>query len=121
MNNSEKRKTNCFQYYYTIKYITTGTIPHYVKHMNNVKAVHTKETIMTYNNSTEAVTQKHSDGKMLQKYAALPQKNIHTNVQIQQKPGGNNTEISGLHRCSPQNLLHTSRALPLSPPSPPAP
>ena len=36
--------------------------------MNNVKVVHTKETIS--NNFTEAVTRKQSNGKMLQKYAA---------------------------------------------------
>ena len=32
------------------------TIPHYVKHMNNVKVIHTTETITTSNNFTEAVT-----------------------------------------------------------------
>ena len=50
--------------------------------MNSVKVVHRKETIITYNNFTEAVTQKHSDGKMRQKYAAHPQKNTHAQVQI---------------------------------------
>ena len=41
-------------------------------------------------------------------------------MQIQWKPGGNNTEIAdlnteiaGLDRCSPQNLLHMSRASPI--------
>ena len=57
--------------------------------MNNVKVVHTKETIMTSNNFTEAVTQKQPNGKMHQKYAAHLQKNIHANMQIQRKPGGN--------------------------------
>ena len=55
-------------------------VPHYVKHMNNVKVVHTKETIKIYNNFTEAVTQKQSNGKMLQKYAAHPQKSTHAHV-----------------------------------------
>ena len=32
--------------------------------MNNVKVVHTKETIMTSNNFTEAVTKNQSNGKM---------------------------------------------------------
>ena len=31
--------------------------------MNNVKVVHAKETIKTYNNFTEAATQKHPNGK----------------------------------------------------------
>ena len=78
--------------------------------MNNAKVVHSKETIITYNNFTEAVTRKHSNGKMLQKYAAHPQKNTRTHVQIQQKPGGNFTEITGLDRRSPQNPLLPSRA-----------
>ena len=39
-----------------------------VKHINNVKVVHAKETIKTYNKFTEAVTQ---NGKM-QNYAAHP-------------------------------------------------
>ena len=69
--------------YYTIKYITIGTIPHYVKHMKNVKVVYTKETITTSNDFTEAVTQKQSNGKMPQKYAAHPQKNSHADMQIQ--------------------------------------
>ena len=37
--------------------------------MNNLKIIHTKETIMTNNNFTEGVTQKQSNGKMLKKYA----------------------------------------------------
>ena len=42
-----------------------GTIRHYVKqHKNNVKEVHTKGTIMTRNNFTEAVTQKQSNEKI---------------------------------------------------------
>ena len=61
-----------------MKYITTGTIPHYIKHMNNVKVLRTKETIMTSNNFTEAVTQKQSNRKLLQKYAAQLQKNTYT-------------------------------------------
>ena len=61
-----------------MKYITTGTIPHYIKHMNNVKVLHTKETIMTSNNFTEAVTQKQSNRKLLQKYAAQLKKNTYT-------------------------------------------
>ena len=81
--------------------------------MNNVKVVHTEEKIKTYNNFTEAVTQKHSNGKTLQKCAAHQQKSTHTHVQIQQKPGGNNTEITGLHRRSPQNPLHIFRAPPI--------
>ena len=78
--------------------------------MNNAKVVHSKETIITYNNFTEAVTRKHSKGKMLQKYAAHPQKNTRAHVQVQEKPGGNNAEITGLDRRSPQNPLHTFRA-----------
>ena len=35
--------------------------------MNNVKVVHTKETIMTSNDITEAVTQKQSNRNMAQK------------------------------------------------------
>ena len=77
--------------------------------MNNVKVVHTKEKVMTHNNFTEAVTRKHPNGKMLQKYTAHPHKSTHTHMQIQQKPGGNNTEITGQHRPSPQNPLYTFR------------
>ena len=51
-------KTNCCQYYYKIKYVTIGTVPRYAKHMNNIKEVHTKGTIMTSDNITEAVTRK---------------------------------------------------------------
>ena len=40
--------------------------------MNNIKVVHTKETIMASNNFTEAVTQTQSNGKIPQKYAAHP-------------------------------------------------
>ena len=50
---------------------------------------------MTSNNITEAVTQKQSNGKMLQKYGAHPQRNTHANVQIQWKPGGKNNEFAG--------------------------
>ena len=42
----------------SIKYVTIGTVSHYAKHMNNIKEVHTKETIMTSDNITEAVNQK---------------------------------------------------------------
>ena len=102
-------KRNCCQYYYTIKYITNGTVPHYAKHMNNIKEVHRKETIMTSGNITEAVTQKQST----EKNGAHPQRNTHVDVQIQWKPGGNNTETTRPHRCSPQNLPHISRASPI--------
>ena len=51
--------------------------------MNNVKVIHTKETIMTSNNITEAVTQKQSNRKMPPKYGAHPQINTQDNVQIQ--------------------------------------
>ena len=47
------------------KYITVGTVPHYAKHMNNIKVVHTKETIMTSNNNTKGVTQKQSTERCL--------------------------------------------------------
>ena len=67
---------------------------------------------MSSNNFTEAVTQKQFNRKMLQKYAAHPQKNINAHVQIQWKSGGNNTEIIGQYRRSPQNLPHTFRAPP---------
>ena len=65
-----------------MKYITIGTIPHNAKHMSNVKVVQTKETIMTSNSCTEAVTQRKSNGKMPRKYAAFPLKNTHTDMQI---------------------------------------
>ena len=81
--------------------------------MNNIKVVRTKEKIKKYDNFTEAVTQKHSDGKMLQKYAAHPQKSTHAHLQIQQKPEGNNTEITGLHKRSSQNPLLIFRAPPI--------
>ena len=76
--------------------------------MNNVKIMHTKEATMTNNNFTEGVTQKQSSGKMLKKYAVH-----HPDLQIQQKPGGNNTKITHLHRCSAQNPPHTFRVSPL--------
>ena len=72
--------------------------------MNKVKLVHTKETLMTSNDITEAITQKQSNGKMLQKYGAHPQRNTHADMQIQSKPGGNNNEITGPHRRSPLNF-----------------
>ena len=81
---------------------------HYVKHMKNFKIIHTKEAIMTNNNFTGIVTQKQSDWKMLKKYAVH-----HSDLQIQPKPGDNNTEITHLHRCSSQNPPHTLRASPL--------
>ena len=76
--------------------------------MNNVKTIHTKETIMTNNNFTEGVTQKQSNGKMLKKYAVH-----HSDLRIQPKPGGNNTKITHLHRCSAQSRPHTLRVSPL--------
>ena len=51
--------------------------------MSHVKVVHTKEAIMTSNDFAEAVTQEQSNGKILQKYAAQPQKNTKADVQIQ--------------------------------------
>ena len=90
-----------------MKYITIGTIPNYAKHMNNVKVVHTKET-MAGNNITEAVTQKHSNEKNPQKYGAHPQRNIHADSE-----NNNNNETTGSHRRSPRNLPHISRALPI--------
>ena len=42
--------------------------------MNNIKVVHTKETILTSNNFTEAVTQKQFNGKILQNFASHSQK-----------------------------------------------
>ena len=45
-----------------------------------------------------------------QNYAGYPQKNTHVDVQIQWKPVGDNSEITGLLRRSPQNPPHTSRA-----------
>ena len=93
------------------KYITIGTIPHYVKqNKNNAKVVYTKGTIMTRNNFTEAVTQKQSSKKMPQRYTTHPQKTTHADAQIQRKPGGNNTEITDLHRRSPQSRRLTFRA-----------
>ena len=79
-------------------------------HEQRWSSTHTKGTIMTSNNITEAVTQKQSNGKMPQKYATHLQKNAHADVQVQQKPAGHNTEITGLHRYSPRNPPHTSRA-----------
>ena len=58
-------------------------IPHYAKHMNNVKVVHTKEIIVTSNNITEAVIIKQSNRKMPQKYGAHLQRNTQADVQIQ--------------------------------------
>ena len=49
---------------------------------------------------------------MPEKYAVHPQKNTHADVQIQRPLGGNNTEITGLHKRSPWNPPHTSRGLP---------
>ena len=69
--------------------------------MNNVKVVHTKETIMANNNFTKVVTRKQSKEKMLQKYAARSQKNTHADVRVQPKPGDNNIEMTRLHKCSP--------------------
>ena len=71
--------------------------------MKNVKVVHAKQTIMESNNSTEAVTKKQYNRKMLQKFAAH-----HSDVRIQQNPGGNN-----ICRCYPQNPPHTFRASPI--------
>ena len=76
--------------------------------MNNVKIIDTKETIMTNNNFTEGVTQKQSNGKILKNYAVH-----HSDLRIQPKPGGNNTKITHLHRCSAQNPPHTLRVSPL--------
>ena len=84
--------------------------------MNNVKVVHTKETIMASNNITEAVTKKQSNRKMPQKYRVHPQRNTHTDVQIQRKSGGNNTVITGPHSRSPRNPPHISRAPPIGKP-----
>ena len=50
---------------------------------------------------------------MPEKDGAHSQRNIHADVQIQWKPGRNNTEITGLHRCSSQNLPPISRASPI--------
>ena len=65
---------------------------------------------MASNNITEAVTQKQSNGKIPQKYTTQLQKNTHADVQVQQKPAGHNTEITGLHRHSTLNPPHTSIA-----------
>ena len=53
---------------------------------------------MASNNFTKAVTQEQSSGKMLQKYTPNSQRNTHTDVQIQPRPGGNNIEITRLSR-----------------------
>ena len=63
---------------------------------------------MTNNNFTLGVTQKQSNRKILKNYAVH-----HSNLQIQPKPGSNNTKITHLHRCSAQNPPHTLRVLPL--------
>ena len=76
--------------------------------MNNVRIIHTKETIMTNNNFKETVTQKQSNGKILKNYAVH-----HSDLRIQPNPGGNNTKITHLHRCSAQSRLHTLRVSPL--------
>ena len=60
-----------------MKDITTGTVPHYAKHRNNVKVVHTKETIMSRSSHPKTI-----NGKMPQKYEANPQRNTHADVQI---------------------------------------
>ena len=41
------QQINCFHCYYILKNISTGTISHCMKHMNNVKEAHIKEAIMT--------------------------------------------------------------------------
>ena len=78
--------------------------------MNNFKLVHTKESIMTSNNITEVVTQKQSNGKIRQKYRTHLQGNTYADMQIQQKPEGDNTEIASPHRHSPRNPPHISKA-----------
>ena len=45
--------------------------------MNNIKMMHTKETIMKNNNFTKGVTQKQSNRKMLEKYTVH-----HSDLQI---------------------------------------
>ena len=65
-------------------YQNGGTIRHYVKqHKNNVKVVHTKGTIMTRNNFTEAGHPKAIQRKDSQKYTTHPQKTTHADAQIQ--------------------------------------
>ena len=54
--------------------------------------------------------QSHKNKQMPEKYGAYPRRNTYADVQIQWKPGGNNTEITGPHRCSPRNPPHISRA-----------
>ena len=76
--------------------------------MNNVKIIDTKERIMTNNNFTEGIIQKQSNGKLLKNCAVH-----HSDLQIQPKPGGNNTKTTHLHRCSAQNPPHTLRVSPL--------
>ena len=62
--------------------------------MNNVKRIHTEETIMTNNNFKEGVTQTQCNDKILKTYAVH-----HSDLRIQPKPGGNNTKITHLHKC----------------------
>ena len=76
--------------------------------MNNVKIIHAKEKITGNNNFIEGVTQKQSNGKMLKKYAVH-----HSDLRIQPKLGGNNTEMTHLHWCSAQNPPHTLRVSPV--------
>ena len=76
--------------------------------MNNVKTIHTKETIMTNNNFTDGVTQNQSNRTMLKKYAVH-----HPDLRIQPKPRDSNTEITHFHRCSAHNPPHTLRVSPL--------
>ena len=81
---------------------------HNVKHMNNVKLVHVKETSMA-SFLAEAITQEQSNREMLQKYAINSQKSTHTEVQIQPKLERNLIEITVLQRCSPYNPPHALR------------
>ena len=63
---------------------------------------------MANNNFTEEFTEKQSNRKWLKKYAVH-----HSDLQIQPKSEGNNTEITHLHKCSAQNPRHTLRVSPL--------
>ena len=78
----------------------------------NVKVVHAKEKIMTSKNITEAVTQKQSNGKIPQKYGAHPLKTPTPTCKSGESQEAITLNNTGLHRRSPRNPPHISRALP---------
>ena len=77
-----------------------------------MKVVHTKEIIMASKNITEVVTQKQSNGKMPQKDGAHPQKTPTPTCKSGESQEAITLNNTGLHRRSPGNPPHISRAPP---------